>query len=218
MAKQGIRSLMSPQEANSAIYLDYEGNIGREPVLLGWMIDGALYGDIIDPQFQTCAHRYRAKHIGFANHRDLVMSLLERADAEGRLVVSWSEHDYWILMSQLDCHGLKRLRRIYRNAIPSVKRWHWYAKGSAATDGSLSHFMTLMGYQVPDRYGQHVVGNALRIIRTQLEQGRAYAELTGRARTGWQQVVRHNMHDLQAMTLAVHEASHFMDGYADKCL
>ena len=57
----------------------------------------------------------------------------------------------------------------------------------------------LVGYQVPVRYGPGVTGQSLRLIREQLAQGRAYAELSDKAREGWQIVVKHNQQDLLAM-------------------
>lgn len=207
VATQGIHTLISPQEADRAIYLDYEGNIGRDPVLLGWMIDGALYGAVVDPTFHTCAHRYRAKHIGCADHLELVTSLVEQAETEDRKLISWSQHDYKFLCEQLGIGATTRLQGIYRNAIPTAKRWHWHTKDVAASDRSLSYFMELMGYEVPTKYGQGVVGNALRLMRHQLTLNGRYEHLSPKARYGWQSVVKHNMHDLQAMALVTLVAS-----------
>jgi hypothetical protein len=207
LATQGIRSLISPEEADRAIYLDYEGNMGVPPVLLGWMVDGAIRGSIVDPMFVTCAARWKASHVGCSDHMTLLTALLEQAMQEKRLILSWSEHDYQIMCRTLPPHFTKTLSRHYRNVIPTARRWHWHVSGKGADHASLAYFMGLMGYVVPDRYGQGVVGQSLRRIRSQLDRGREFRDLTPAAREGWRQIVKHNMHDLQAMALVVATAT-----------
>lgn len=207
----GLRATITPQEARRAIYLDYEGNKSRDPVLMGWMTEGAIFGAIVDPAFAECAHRYRARHVGVADHLELATELLGQAASEHRKIISWSEHDFRVLCGLLDPHGVQRLGRVYRNAIPTARRWYCHAQGEGVGEASLAHYMDMLGYRVPEQYGQGVVGKALRNIRSQLSSGKRYGQLTSGARTGWQAVVKHNMHDLQAMALVVTEASRALE-------
>lgn len=210
VAPQRIRSLITPAEAERAIYLDYEGNMDRPPTLVGWMVDGALQGAIVEPGFATCAGRWRVKHIGVCHHAERISRLINLAQEENRLIVSWSEHDHRIMSNALDSTCRERLDQVYRNAIPTARRWHWYTSSTRAVNGSLAYFLDVMGYPVPTMYGPNVVGDGLRLIRKQLEEGRGYQALTPKAREGWRAVVKHNMHDLQGMEWVTTVASNAM--------
>jgi hypothetical protein len=43
------------------------------------------------------------------------------------------------------------------------------------------------------------VGEALRLIRNQLKEGRDYLGLSDKARVAWVKIVKHNRHDLIGM-------------------
>lgn len=207
MTKQPSKKLISPDEAERAIYLDYEGNINAAPALLGWMDGESLYGAIVDPAFATCTGRWRVGHVEVHIHEEILSDIVGKAVQESRVIVTWSEHDYRIMHNALKPSLQRQLLAVYRNAIPTAKQWHRQVKGVPAPDRSLGFFMEVLGYQVPEKYGQGVVGNALRLIRSQLDGGRVYSEMTSKARESWRQVVKHNMHDLQAMKLLVLEAA-----------
>jgi hypothetical protein len=57
-----------------------------------------------------------------------------------------------------------------------------------------------VGFYVPDRFGLGLVGKALGLIRSQIQDGRSYGDLTNAAKDGWTTVVRHNKLDLQGMS------------------
>ena len=64
-------------------------------------------------------------------------------------------------------------------------------------------FEDLLGFYVPERFGVGLVGNSLRLIRSQIADGRGYADLTNAARDGWTTVVRHNKLDLEGMAFVL---------------
>jgi hypothetical protein len=193
------RSNLSPDEVERAIYIDYEGNIAKAPTLLGWRVDGVNCAAIIEPAFATCAGRFRAKHVKYTDHATLARLLLQRASTEGRRVFSWSEHDLNLIKAVLSQEEKQRLTLLYKNAIKPARSWYWHKNKVSAPDGSLSFFCDITGFSVPDRFGIGIVGNALRLIRSQLLKGRDYADLTPKARSSWVSIVRHNRHDLEGM-------------------
>jgi hypothetical protein len=196
---------LTPQEAKDAIYIDYEGNIKLPPTLLGWYVDGEYKASILEPLFETCKNRYKAKGIHVEDHAQLALKLIQQAEDEGRLIVSWSEHDYLLMYKVLRPSDGERLKVIYRNAIRTARPWYKQKYGTLLGKASLEFFEDLLGFHVPERFGRGLVGNSLRLIRGQIEEGRGYAELTNAARDGWTTVVRHNKLDLEGMAFVLKE-------------
>jgi len=191
---------LTSQDAMNAIYIDYEGNMKLPPTLLGWYVDGEYMASIIEPLFETCKNRYKAKDIYVEDHTKLALRLIQQAEDEGRLIVSWSEHDYLLMSKVLKPKDFDRLKCVYRNAIRTARPWYRQKYGPLPEKASLDFFEDLLGFYVPDRFGLGLVGKALGLIRSQIQDGRSYGDLTNAAKDGWTTVVRHNKLDLQGMS------------------
>ena len=193
------RAKLSAEEAINAIYIDYEGNIKLPPTLIGWYVDGVYKASILEPFFETCENRYKAKGIFLEDHAQLALRLIQQAEDENRLIVSWSEHDYLLMSKVLMPKDFERLKLFYRNAIRTARPWYSEKYGPLQEKASLNFFEDLLEFQVPERFGLGLVGKALGLIRGQIQEGRSYAKLTNAARVGWTTVVRHNKLDLEGM-------------------
>jgi len=194
-------------DVERAIYFDYEGNINKPPTLLGWRIEGVVGTAIVEPVFAACAGRYRAKDVIQLDHAKLGMQLVERAECEDRVLVSWSEHDLRQMSSVLDSAWQRRLISRYRNAIKTVRPWHNRTVGVPCSEATLDYFSGLVGFHVPEKFGLGIVGDGLRLIREQILAGRSYADLTPRARAAWVSIVKHNRYDLEAMEFVLRVAT-----------
>jgi hypothetical protein len=190
---------LTAQEAMDAIYIDYEGNMKMPPTLLGWYVDGQYMASITEPLFATCENRYKAKDVYVEDHTELALRLIKQSEDEERLIVSWSEHDYLQMSKVLKPKDFDRLKLVYRNAIRTARPWYRQKYGPLPDKASLDFFEDLVGFYVPDRFGLGLVGKALGLIRSQIQDGRSYADLTNAARDGWTTVVRHNKLDLEGM-------------------
>jgi len=196
---------LTAEEVKKAIYIDYEGNIKLPPTLLGWYVDGEYMASILKPLFETCENRYKAKGIYVEDHTQLALRLIQQAEDEGRLIVSWSEHDYLLMCKVLMPSDAERLKLFYRNAIRTARPWYRQKYGPLPEKASLNFFEDLLGFYVPDRFGLGLVGESLRLIRGQIEEGRSYADFSKAAKNGWTSVVRHNKLDLEGMTFVLQE-------------
>ena len=194
---------LTAEEVKKAIYIDYEGNIKLPPTLLGWYVDGEYMASILEPLFETCENRYKAKGVYVEDHTQLALRLIQQAEDEGRLIVSWSEHDYLLMCKVLMPSDAERLKLVYRNAIRTARPWYRQKYGPLPEKASLNFFEDLLGFYVPDRFGLGLVGEALRLIRGQIEEGRSYADFSKAAKNGWTSVVRHNKLDLEGMAFVL---------------
>jgi hypothetical protein len=192
------RRRLGVAEVERAIFFDYEGNTKRPPTLLGWRVNGGNHAAIFEAAFATCADRYRAKCVVLQDHAQLARQLIELAEREDRLLVSWSEHDLGVMRAVLDPSWYERLLARYRNALRTVRPWHRTTIGPLDQPATLAYFSELVGFTVPERYGLGIVGEGLILLRKQLEEGRSYPALTPRARAAWVAIVKHNQHDLEA--------------------
>jgi hypothetical protein len=184
---------------------DYEGSENHPPTLLGYMIDGEVSAAIVEPCFYDCRERYKAKHAVSADHLIIVKELIHCAEKEDRVIISWSEHDYNQMITALGEHlnEILLLKKQFRNAIFSARQWvKKKYPGVIIKRNDLASMMKITGHRVPDKYGQNLVGDALRLLREQLSKGRKYVELTSAAVIGWRTVVKHNVHDLKVETLS----------------
>jgi hypothetical protein len=103
----------------------------------------------------------------------------------------------------------ERLKLFYRNAIRTAKPWYRQKYGPLPEKASLNFFEDLLGFYVPDRFGLGLVGEALRLIRGQIKEGRDYANLSKAAKNGWTNLVRHNKLDLEGMVFVLNEMKKF---------
>ena len=190
---------LTAKEAKNAIYIDYEGNMKLPPTLLGWYVDAEYMASILEPLFETCENRHKAKGIFIEDHTELALRLIQQAEDEGRLIVSWSEHDYLLMYKVLRPSDGERLKVIYRNAIRTARPWYKQKYGTLLGKASLEFFEDLLGFHVPERFGLGLVGKSLLLIRGQIKEGRGYADLTNAVRDGRTTVVRHNKLDLEGM-------------------
>ena len=200
---KALGAKLTALEAKNAIYIDYEGNIKLPPTLLGWYVDGEYKASILESLFNTCANRYKAKGILVEDHSKLALQLIQQAEDEGRLIVSWSEHDYLLMCKVLKPSDAERLKLVYRNAIRTARPWYRQKHGPLPEKASLDFFEDLLDFHVPERFGLGLVGKSLLLIRGQIKEGREYAELTNAARDGWTTVVRHNKLDLEGMAFVL---------------
>lgn len=127
-AAQPGKKLLTSEEVKRALFIDYEGSKSRkfQATLLGIMADRVLTARIVEPLFaKSCSERFRAKYASGADHVKVAIELLRRAENEDRVVVSWSQHDYKLMIEALNGHVKQQdvLRRRFRNAIHTSKRW-----------------------------------------------------------------------------------------------
>ena len=205
---------LTASELPGAILVDYEGNkpapgaaLHRPPTLLGYLVDDQEAAGIIEPLFaEQCAAKYKARHAVREDHAALVRRLVVRAETEGRVIVSWSEHDLKHMVRAVP-EMEARLLAVYRNAIKPVHRYLrqrgiLLKKG----DAKLYYVCGILGIPVVDKYGEGLVGKGLRMIRKQLEAGKAYGDLTKGEQRAWQNIVKHNRQDLFTMKALLERA------------
>lgn len=212
--------ILSASEARRAIFVDYEGSKDHPPTLLGYLVDETLAAGIVETLFSPCQRHYRATHAEWREHATLVRTLVDRAEGEDRVIVSWSSHDLVLMREAIvgDAARLAILERRHRNALLTARRWKNHAHPGVKARNTLDLYRELMSLEVPERFGTGVVGRALATLRGQLAEGRRYGELSDGAQEGWRSVVRHNTYDLRDTRSVAIEAAEAIEQRRDRAL
>lgn len=191
--------ILRPTEARRAIYVDFEGNKHMDPTLLGVSVERGVERWIVEPRFDDCSSRHKAP-ARTGELRTLALRLLDLAEREDRLIVSWSRHDYRLISTVLDsAEEQRRLDTVYRNAIRTARRWRKIYRPSLNLPGNtLEAYAVHLAWPTPDGIGRGTVGPWLKTIRDRLDsRGGRWSDLTVRQQQAWKDVLRHNWHDLE---------------------
>jgi len=117
--------IITPSEARTAIFIDYEATTKRAPTLLGVRIEKATQVWVLETAFQRCVGLGGASRTLRCDHSQCVTALVDRATQENRVIISWSEHDLRLMAPALagDTDRLASLHAQYRDAKKSGRRW-----------------------------------------------------------------------------------------------
>lgn len=226
----GERVVLTPVEADRAIYIDFEGTKTDPPSLLGAVFSPGrgrvdqtrlVYQvDIIEPALASAvdADLQRCPVLPQVRARSLVSvigELVGRAEKQKRLLVSWSEREIdAVRAGGLPAELVERFDRCWVNAIPMARRWRrlahpevefaWSADGGA---NKLSRYLDLIGYPC-DPAGRSVSpAEAIRRVRGGLAHKGTFAALVTTQQQQWVDLIAHNYDDCAGMRAVVRAAA-----------
>lgn len=230
MAKNPYKAILTPTEAERAIYIDFEGRKGEPPVLLGSLyFEGRKVSDpdrlvfrhdVLDPALHAVIdgdkieglHHYQclARTLPQAVH-----DLIRRAKNQRRPIVAWSEHEITTIeASGVSSYLQKQMRRWFRNGLATARRWRrechadWTLERDAAGRANrLAAYMDRVGYDVPAEFRGGRVGETIKATRAALTVGTTWEDLTELRRQRWTELLMHNMHDCNGMRIVVQQAA-----------
>jgi hypothetical protein len=205
-------SRLSADEAKQALYIDFEGEKDKSPVLLGVMRRPGrgpqpfLVQDAIDQTFAPLASRVLTLQAAVEN-------VVRRAESRECRIVAWSEHELEIVqtLEDEDPQLVARFESRFANARAIAVRWRnkLYA-GDKPTQGRLADYLALIGYPLPPGANGGQVGDTVRRIRRRLEYGRS---LTAADQQAWSRLIEHNRHDCGGMRKVCLKATAELDAF-----
>jgi len=212
-----MKKILTSEEAQRAIYIDFEGTAVDPPSFLGvlWFSDSgerdfkqlileeALWPMTIgkpSTEFGPCT---KETWKGLGAIRKLSVD-------EERLVIAWSTHESSELAQRVDGLDGEWFSENVVNAIPIAKFWKKKAfpevvfkkspKKWKMGKNSLDQYMRLIDYQVPKAFGPGNSASRIRAVREMLlKKGGDYSLLTPTAKGKWTKALLHNWHDCNGM-------------------
>ena len=188
---------LSAAEALRALYIDFEGEKDKLPILLGVLRRAGkgstpfVHQDVVDEAFASLG-------VPAISLRDAVGKAVLRAEHGDRRIVSWSQHDLEVVRTlRDDAMLIARFESRYANALSVAKRWrNKLYDGAKPASGRLGDYLALIGYPVPEDAAPGHVGESIRVLRHRLERG---LPPTTAQEARWKRLVEHNRHDCAGM-------------------
>ena len=230
---------LTRDELKRAFYVDFEGRgvEGDESLLLGvlwkryknkslslrhYILDERLNG-LADECFMANADLEEHEWVA-QNLKSTITQLLQLAETQDRLFISWSQHDYKIASEVLETSiQQQQLKERWRDGKATAIQWtkrhgHEMPRGQ----NKLSAFIRLLNdlgcieTEVPEKYGEGRTGENLRVMLDASERYSEFDSFTARQQDRWCEVVGHNFYDLEGMREVVSYTStitHYQFGF-----
>jgi len=200
----------------AGVFIDFEGNRDEPPVILGVLeqsVGRAIFTQwVLDPLFQPLAEYNERLRVGS------LIDVLAHIDAEhvaSTPVYAWSTHEQQVIA---DAELPPDLRAVWSSRVIDgkviAKRWARtthpeFTPVRTAGRGrhTLDQYLDLAGYTVPRMHGAGNTGSRLRSLRTALEKGKSFSQLTPVQKAKWTNLLEHNRHDCFGMARLVELAT-----------
>lgn len=205
--------ILTPEQADRAIYFDFEGCKNEAPSLLGWsyLTDDRkteyVCQSVIEPLLWSAAGAKIPHTAGNCccdriSFDEAVRFLFNRAQDEDRLLVSWSTHDLTMIEEHVtDKQLLLQIGSRYRNALPTARHWlrkiHPEVELPTGFGGghTLTAYAQIMNLHIPVKYGTNVAAHGIRTMRAVFASGRTYTTSSKTERDNWKALLGHNRLD-----------------------
>jgi hypothetical protein len=196
MTDRAAFARLTDTEALRALYIDFEGEKDRPPVLLGVHRRG--HGDRPHVQAHIVDRAFGIFGTAPITLGDAVLNVVQRAEHGDRRIVAWTEHELDVIHRDLDDALLvARFEARFANARRVAERWRNRDHGGKKPhDGRLASYVALIDYSVPVEAGSGDVGQTIRDIRGRIDRG--LPPTPGQVER-WRRLVEHNRHDCIAM-------------------
>ncbi len=188
------------ESLHRALYIDFEGQKDKPPVLLGSATRSGR--ESWPPQYITDS---AFEPLAIAGGMELltlpaaIERILLRAEAKDRQIVAWSEHELDVVKTYSPQH-VARFESRYVNARSYAVRWRnkCHDRKKPGTN-ALADYMALIEHTVPPEAGPDEVGKTVARARKSLGKGRGVAGLTPDQLRRWEHLREHNRHDCVGM-------------------
>lgn len=222
MKREPASAVLSPTDARRAIYLDFEGAPNCAPVFSGWIVDDGdraverltYHSGIHEPSVMELLADVGSLDGHLAGSSDCswtldeaIADLVETAEAEQRLIASWSHHDRSVVRDYVtDPDLVARFEARYRNGKKTAERWARATGRSSSIPPrarrvrhTLTAYTSLIEFNLPPDYGLKDTMNRFRVVEQYFNDTGDPDLSDAEARKAWRGFVRHNAYDCVAL-------------------
>jgi hypothetical protein len=201
--------IMTPAQAERAIWIDFEGTTTEDPSMLGvlWMPERATRPELTQYVFDEglalatgASPRARGHRIVMADMETTLRNLVDLAEESKRHLVAWSLYDYDVIQGQLG-----RVAVRYRNAKQTAKDWRNRRTQLAPhlpevefPRQELQRYLQFVGYEVDEEFRSDAA-TQIRTVRERSATQDSWETVSKGGKEAWSRLVEHNKHDLFGM-------------------
>jgi hypothetical protein len=211
--------MLSTEEINRAIYLDFESKGKRRdgtqppPALGGTLIETVYKPTLLDPALQ---HAATFRSYGHSSLKNYLTEIYEQATNETRRIIFFSSTEFNIFKNHsldiseigFDLRGPAKQSRLYINVWKEFKTnaQRFRNRNTARTTrktlrpkahGLLSLIADDLGMQRPVVYGAGLCGDRITNFMNQAEKKPDYESWSSSGKRNLTQLVKHNKHDCE---------------------
>jgi len=188
------------EEIERAIYIDFEGFMDKMPSFVGEQVEGEFRQVVFDEALKLAAE---AKGLEVTPFQAYMQALTQRAQAEARLIVAYSEHEQDVIKEFADIDISSR----YLDARKLAKIWKNKCHADAKIGMGLKDFLVFIGYERPSYLGEQKSTKRLEAVASMLASRGNYDAMTTTVKGQWTMVLQHNRIDVQGMRALMFQAS-----------
>jgi hypothetical protein len=221
----GGRRPLTIAESERAIYVDFEGNQGRDPSFVGILADDLFEQVVVEPALEAgargrrpadyrlpqgyeplSAHSAPSAALRCGDLRAICRGMLARASRESRHIVAWSnyEKDVFLGVAAEDSADIESL---FVDAKLHARRWkrrvHPHITFPRTRFGGthrLKYYFSLIGYRLPSYFGERQAAGRISFVRNALATHSGdFAAITPTAKAKWTKVLDYNWHDCNGL-------------------
>ena len=227
--------LITPLEAQRAIYIDFEGFQNQPPSLFGWVWaigkkasddhlacmhdihDSALWPLVGEVDLGSGEVDLGSGEVGTYEQRNYsvgssINDLARRAEKQDRRIVSWSTHEKTkieeIAESELSPSLFEMFEENYRDGKATARRW-FQQLGLPTTTGTntLVRYLEQAPYRLPDTYGLGKTTQRLKSVLNGIERRGSWSQLTDSQQKNWEGLLIHNFVDCHGLRHVIKTAA-----------
>ena len=207
-----VTKSISREEAQRAIYLDFEGNKDQPPSFAGTVIDGTYRATFLEEIFKPAA---TSKKLFLQDLSGFAEKILRCAQNENRAVVAWSKYELGFMIEPTpeieplyrDANKLvlkffkdqrRRTVKKLNNQIKEAKAEGLWRNNKVGLKDLLQ--LDYVDYKYPKHLKSFSPGAALSKLRDQLiKKGGVYNKITPSAKRAFSNLITYNEHDCHGM-------------------
>ncbi len=196
-----FKQALTAEQAERAIYIDFEGTKGWLPTFMGVLCierGQETFCQTVFEQLFNCTLAQDGSVLSSMALEDLVPRLTRQAVQEDRYIVAWSRHEVDAIreFSGLDGKDLAAFEKRYRNVIEMCESWAEAQCGVKPEVNKLERYFELTEYEVPDFLAKGQAGDWLRDVRASLKRmDGEYQRCGPTVKQKWQNLLEYNYHD-----------------------
>ena len=175
------------EQAERAIYIDFEGFEKKAPHLIGVLIDDTYQSIVLNPELALAAE---AKQLTAKSLKDVVESLLRQSLQEDRYIVGFSYHEKNVVQEYAGINISDR----YRDAHKVAKTWANRLRGDKPENWELVTFLKFIGFEYTN-YGQSLVTKWLRAVIGKSNKEGSLGACTPTVKSHWTKLLLYNEQD-----------------------
>ena len=215
-----VEGRLTAEQADRAIYIDFEGMPKETPALLGVACEGKWQAKLFEDSLWPAARfGVQGGTVVAADFTTTMDQLHIRAERENRVICAWSPHELDVLQDEL-AHRTWLLEWFENHLInikPQTKKFLnsrrievepiINRRTGRVSRGHQAKVMKALDIHVPEEFGRGVAAKGISSTRAAIERRETFARVTPAEKRKWRALLLHNRYDCIGMAAIMRQVT-----------